>query len=188
MKYMVEIRNKIGVSQRAMAVLAGLSFRTIQLLESGTHDPKISTLRNIAKATGYPPSIIEHCLDIIFKQPVDSILMISERILEDGENSWKIWLFNFVDAFRKHKDMSYIETPPIQGLSSRMNAILSSTVETLCEELAIEAPAWCKSISALSTPWFVSEMENLKAASIAESPIHFRKRNIFVLENFLSRR
>jgi transcriptional regulator with XRE-family HTH domain len=188
MKSLIEKRNEMGVSQRTMASLAGLSFRTIQLIESGVHDPKISTLKNIAKAMGYPPDIIEDQLDIIFKQPTDSVLIISERILKEGEDSWKTWLFNFVDAFRQHKEMSYISNPPAQGLPPKINALLSSTVETLCEELSIATPAWCGSVPMLAAPWFVSGIENLKAASIAESPIHFRKRNIFVLENFLSRR
>lgn len=188
MKSLIENRNKIGVSQRAMASLSGLSFRTIQLLESGVHDPKISTLKNIAKALGYPPDIIGHHLDIIFNEPADSILIISERILEEGEDSWKIWLFNFVDAFRQHKEISYIRNPPTQGLPPKIVALLSSTVETLCDELSIAKPTWCGSVSMLATPWFVSGVENLKATAIAESPIHFRKRNIFVLENFLSRR
>ena len=188
MKSLMEKRSTMGVSQRTMAELAGLSFRTVQLLESGAHDPKISTLKNIAQALGYPPDIIENFLDLIFKQPAGSIFVTSERILEEGEDSWKIWLFNFVDAFRQQKDRSYINTPPVEGLSPKMNALLASTVETLCEELSIKTPTWCGSVPELKTPWFVSGMENLKASSIAESPIHFRKRNIFVLENFLSRR
>ena len=36
-------------------------------------------------------------------------------------------------------------------------------------------------------PWFVSGMENLKAIALAESPLRFRIRKIFVLSNFLSR-
>ncbi|MFH1874899.1 MAG: helix-turn-helix transcriptional regulator [Pseudomonadota bacterium] len=188
MKNIAKCRSKLGVSQRSMAALASLSYRTIQLLESGVHDPKISTLKNVAKAMGYPPDIIDQQLDIIFKQPQDSIFIISERILENGENSWKIWLFNFVDAFRREKDPAYIATPPVPNPSAKINALLSSTVETLCAELKIKIPNWCDNIPSLTGPWFVSEIENLKATSIAESPIHFRKRKIFVLGNFLSRR
>lgn len=171
-----------------MAAKSSLSYRTIQLLESGVHDPKISTLKNIAKAIGYPPDIIDHQLDMIFKQSQDSIFITSSRILTDGEDSWKIWLFNFVDAFRKAKDRAYIETPPVQELSPKLNALIAATVETLCEELKVKPPSWCSAVPTLRSPWFVSGIENLKATSVAESPIHFRKRNIFVLENFLSRR
>jgi hypothetical protein len=36
-------------------------------------------------------------------------------------------------------------------------------------------------------PWFVSGFEGLKAISIAESPVQFRRRLIFVLKNVLER-
>jgi transcriptional regulator with XRE-family HTH domain len=188
MKSLAKIRSKMDISQRTLAALASLSFRTVQLLESGAHDPKISTLKNVAKALGYPPEIIDNRLDLIFSLPVDSISIISERILTDGGDSWKIWLFNFVDAFRKEKNRAYIDSPPVQGLAPELNALIAGAVETLCDELKIIHPLWCSAIGHLKTPWFISGIENLKAISIAESPIHFRKRNIFVLENFLSRR
>lgn len=188
MKSLVKMRSQKKMSQRSIAALANLSFRTVQLLESGKHDPKISTLKNIAKALGYPPGAIDYFLDFIFSQPPDSVLMISERIAAQGEDSWKIWLFNFVDAFRKEKDPIYIISPPVSELSTKMQALMAATVETLCEEIKIKAPLWCGAVLPLKTPWFVSGIENLKAISIAESPLHFRKRNIFVLKNFLSRR
>lgn len=188
MKSLANRRSKMGVSQRNMADLSGLSFRTIQLIESGGHDPKISTLSNIADALGYPPSAIDNCIENIFTQPVDSISIISERILTEGEESWKIWLFNFVDAFRNKKDRAYIYSPPVCGLSSNLNALVAGTVETLCDELGIKTPLWCDAVPPLTIPWFVSGFESLKALAIVESPIHFRKRNIFVLDNFLFRR
>lgn len=188
MKSLVNIRNKKRLSQREIAKLASISYRTVQLLESDDHDPKISTLKNIAKALGYPQEAIDRRLDFLFRQPVDSILIISEMILMEGEESWKIWLFNFVDAFRRDKDPIYIDSPPVQGLSLKLNALIASTVETLCEELKINTPPWCGAVPPLKTPWFVSGVENLKAISIVETPIHFKKRNIFVLENFLFRR
>jgi hypothetical protein len=36
-------------------------------------------------------------------------------------------------------------------------------------------------------PWFVSGMENINAIALVESPLQFRIRKIFVLENFLIR-
>ena len=185
---MAKNRNESGLSQRAMAERASLSFRTVQLLESGEHDPKISTLINIAKALGYPPEAIKRHLDLIFDQPVDSVLMTSEKILHDGEGSWKLWVFNFVDAFRREGDAKYVELPPSNQLSEGQKAMMASIVETLCEELNVKMPAWCGAVAALKNPWFVSGLENLKAIALAESPIHFRKRNIFVLGNFLERR
>lgn len=187
-KSIYKIRIKKGISQRAMASCASLSFRTVQLLESKAHDAKLSTLKNIATALGYPPNIIDHQIESVFGQPADSISMISERILCEGEDSWMIWLFNFVDAFRKGGERAYIELSPADSLSLRMRALIASTVETLCYEMGVKVPPWCIAVSPLKDPWFVSGVENLKASAVAESSIHFRKRNIFVLKNFLERR
>lgn len=188
MQLLVKQRKKRGVSQRALSTLAKVSFRTVQLIESGEHDAKISTLEKIATSLGYPPEVVVSAMQNIFSQPPDSVVMISLRILEDGETSWKTWLFNFVDAFRAHKDLSYVNVPPTQNLPPRMKALIASTVEVLCEELNVETPEWCSAVPSLKEPWFVSGVENLKAMAIQESPLHFKKRNIFVLENFLFRR
>jgi hypothetical protein len=39
----------------------------------------------------------------------------------------------------------------------------------------------------LPRPWFVAGVENLKATALVESPLPFRRNNVFVLGNFLSR-
>jgi len=188
MNLLYKLRREKRVSQRTMASLAGVSFRTIQLIESGEHDPKLSTLQKIAASLGYPSEIITQTLTGVFAQPADSVAMVSERIIEEGEASWKIWLFNFVDAFRKRKDAAYVLAPPAQNLSKRLRALTASVVETLCEELNVAMPWWCAVVPPIKEPWFVSGVEGLKASALLESPFYFRKRNIFVLENFLSRR
>jgi len=54
-------------------------------------------------------------------------------------------------------------------------------------ELGVESPPWAMRSYYLPEPWFVSEVESLKAMAIQESPLFFRRNNIFVLDNFLSR-
>lgn len=61
------------------------------------------------------------------------------------------------------------------------------TAEALCAELKIDVPAWIRAVPAPRHPWFVSGMKSLKAIAIVESPLPFRLRKLFVLENFLSR-
>jgi hypothetical protein len=53
--------------------------------------------------------------------------------------------------------------------------------------MRLEAPAWVWAVPSLKEPWFLSGMESLKAIAIVESPVFFRRRKIFVLENFLYR-
>lgn len=99
---------------------------------------------------------------------------------------WKIHLMNFVDSFRHYKNPEQI-VEPFELNSDKMDALLASTAEYLCAELGIERPKWLRTVPAVKDPWFVSGMENLKAIALVESPVYFRIRKIFVLENFLSR-
>jgi hypothetical protein len=69
----------------------------------------------------------------------------------------------------------------------RLGLLLASTAESLCDELGLEVPGWLAQVPACPTPWFVAGVENLKAIALAESPLRFRIRKIFVLRNFLSR-
>ena len=188
MKTLKSARGEQKISQRNLAKKAGLSYKTLQLLEGGNQDAQISTLEKVASALGLPKNIITRRLSAIFQTPSDSLSMVSERIHAQGEALWKIWLFNFVDAFRRvSKPEELIQDPPISKSTHKTKALLASTLDTLCEERGIKIPEWSCSIPPLQKPWFVSQSENLKATALVESPLHFRKRNIFVLDNFLSR-
>ena len=109
-----------------------------------------------------------------------------KRQIESDPQNWPIYLMDFVDDFRYYKDVSAIETP-FKLTSEKWDALLASTAQYLCDELNIKPTEWLFSVPACSNPWFVSGIENLKAIALVESPIHFRIRKIFVLENFLSR-
>ncbi len=47
---LVTIRMKKGLSQRALAKLSKISQVTIARIETGVYDPRLSTLRKLAKA------------------------------------------------------------------------------------------------------------------------------------------
>ena len=99
---------------------------------------------------------------------------------------WVVPLMDFVDEMRRSRDPELIRVP-FRLDNERLDAILASTIESLCNELGMEVPDWVWDVPVCSHPWFVSGVENLKAICIAESPAFFRRRKIFVLENFLSR-
>lgn len=106
--------------------------------------------------------------------------------MERDRKWWKIPLMDFVDDFRYHKDPAAIADP--FGLSDeRKDAVLASVIETLCDELDIAIPSWLSKVPACREPYFMSHMENLKAISLVETPVRFRLRKIFVLENVLHR-
>jgi len=107
------------------------------------------------------------------------------RILRD-EPHWAVALMDFVDDFRRSRDPSAVsEPPPLTHV--KWDSLLAATVESLCEQAGMEPPPWVWDTPPCGDPWFVSGMESLKAIALVESPLPFRLRKIFVLENFLSR-
>lgn len=99
---------------------------------------------------------------------------------------WKIPLMDFVDDFRRNQNLTAIQTPFAMD-DERFDALFASVIESLCDEMKIPIPGWLDAVPACRDPYFVSGIENLKAAAIVESPVRFRIRKVFVMENFLSR-
>ena len=114
-----------------------------------------------------------------------TIRQTKELILAD-EKHWQIPLMDFVDDFRRAKDVALVAEPFAIG-HERWDALLASTVQQLCLELKLEPPVWVHDIPACRDPWFVSGIDSLRAITLVESPVAFRLRKIFVLGNFLSR-
>jgi transcriptional regulator with XRE-family HTH domain len=175
------------LSQRALAAKAGVAFRTIQLLESGKHDWRRSTLERVCRALGISERALERAVHECLGREADSVVEVTERICVEGEGSWPVLLFNFVDEFRRRPRRELVSAGPDPGIPRRLEGLIASTVESLCEEAGVEPPSWCWGVGRLPEPWFVSGVESLKALALVHSPTHFRKRNIFVLENFLHR-
>src|SRR5438128_1753710 len=110
---------------------------------------------------------------------------LKKQIEKDPEH-WSIHLMDFVDDFRYYKDLAVL-SESFDDQNDRWAALLASTAEALCQEMGLEPPRWIESVPASKDPWFVAGLESLKAIALVESPLPFRLRKIFVLENFLSR-
>lgn len=185
MEFIKKIRQKNKQTQRGLAEVSHVSFGTIQLVEKG-EDVRLSTLEKIAEGLGYQTLGLKEYVRFFFKQAPTSVFHVARQM--SGDKNWKIHFFNFVDSLRSTQDIHLIQNSPYQeDLPQNLRALLASTIETICDEKKIKHPLWCNEVSSLDAPWFLSGMENLKAMALVESPIHFKKRNIFVMENFLHR-
>ncbi len=116
---------------------------------------------------------------------MNSIVNVKNKMQQDPDN-WEIPFMDFVDEFRRHGDFAGIETA-FKRDNERFDALLASTLEYLCHEQDIDIPDWVFDIPACRKPWFVAGIESIKAIALVESPLEFRIRKIFVLENFLDR-
>lgn len=185
MSFLAHLRKRHHCSERAMSVKLGMARETLRHCEQNMMEAKGRHLQQIAQ-------MLDHTL-LLEVVPVTaaiselSIAVLSMKVQQDGFSSWKIHFFNFVDEFRRCPDVRLILLPPVDSLDERLKALLASIVAALCEEVSLDAPNWTKQEVFLSAPWFVAGMDSLKASAMIESPLAFRRNNIFVLENFLKR-
>ncbi|MFZ1700199.1 MAG: hypothetical protein WBO10_10090 [Pyrinomonadaceae bacterium] len=99
---------------------------------------------------------------------------------------WKVALYDFVDDFRRHRDLQAVARQfPCDD--ERRDAVLAGVIETLCDEMKLQIPQWLVDVPSCSTPYFMAGYESLKAPALVQSPVRMRLRNVFVLENFLHR-
>ena len=106
--------------------------------------------------------------------------------IDEDRKWWKIPLMDFVDSFRLYKNPAAISEPFAMD-DERIDAVLAGVIEYLCDENNVPIPDWLADIPSCRQPYFVSGIDNLKATAIVESPLRFRMRKVFVMENFLHR-
>lgn len=105
---------------------------------------------------------------------------------KQGVTDWAPF-FDAVDEVRRSRRFDALKRLYTRSRRTRERALLNSTACALAAELGTPPPWWAMHPLVLPEPWFVAGVENLKAAALVESPAAFRRNNVFVLGNFLSR-
>jgi hypothetical protein len=105
--------------------------------------------------------------------------------MEGDKPNQMVYLMDFVQDFRREEDAHMISI--FEPTDAKIDALLAATVESLCLNSGVAIPKWVSDVEVLHEPYFVAGIESIKAITIVESPVPFRRRNIFVLSNFLTR-
>ena len=174
-----------GLSERSFAVECQLSRGTVRDIEAQDERVSLATLKKAGKAL--ERKIVCLLVPDSNVNSDDSVFSVGLKIMKDGFPSWKVHLFDFVDEFRRTLDPRLLLLPPSVHLEPRLRALMASVTLSLCEEAGTSFPDWAEMPLFLEKPWFLSDSNVLKASALLESPIWFRKNNIFVLDNFLRR-
>jgi hypothetical protein len=179
------LRRALTLSERAVTLRSGLSRGAVRQLEKpSTGNVTMNSISQFATLLKKDVEVLVSSHDVLSEY---STVVIALKIARDGFDSWKIHLFDFVDEFRRTVDARLIILPPPSGTELKIAALIASTVRALCEEVSIDTPSWALRRRFLPKPWFVAEMNSLKASAILEAPLPFRANNIFVHDNFLAR-
>lgn len=104
-----------------------------------------------------------------------------------GITDWSYFMDALDEARRNNNPDAFF---PLYTKSriTKERALIQATVRHLCtHEFHTPPPSWARETLWLKEPWFIADVENLKALALVESPAEFRASHIFVLSNFLKR-
>lgn len=122
----------------------------------------------------------------------NTIRTVSEKIAR-GLSS-KILIPNFIDDFTRLRDreqkLALVSEPPIAIKSVYLEAYLAAMTEYLCHRDGLPVPGWTQ-----EKRYFLKEAHYalgkkgspISFILLAESPVPFRRRNIFVSANAMTR-
>jgi hypothetical protein len=173
-----------ALSERLASVKAGISRSTWRALARRSSTIGLESLAAAARSLDLSMTLLLMPRET---RSDCSTVAVSYEVLRDGPASWKIHFMDMVDEFRRSLDPALLLLPPPRELPQELRAMLAAIVLSLAEEVGMDAPRWAQKKYELREPWFVAGVENLKAMALLESPLPFRRNNIFVTGNFLSR-
>lgn len=178
------LSGRLGLSERQLVSAANVSRMSVRQVKKGVGNLGLNLISSLTSFFGLNLTVIASPESTASDF---STVATAYKVERDGFESWKIHFMDFVDEFRRTLDPLLILLPPHSDLDRRLSALLASLVRYLCEESSLTPPAWSTKRYYLSSPWFPSQTEALKASAIMESPSAFRSNNIFVQENFAAR-
>lgn len=104
---------------------------------------------------------------------------------KESKQAEKQWLSQFIDDFRRLKDVNMLSQPISQ--TDVLSQTFVATAHQLVLDMKLQAPLWMNNVYCLSEPHFLSQLMHSRFLALRDSPYAFKIRNIFVPFNFLSR-
>jgi hypothetical protein len=116
--------------------------------------------------------------------------MMSESLTNGNESEATRVAFDFVrqfDAAATSEKVQMVSERPAPTTDPRYDALLGALVEHLCARWEVPVPAWVQDPDRfLSQWWFVSGLRSLHASALAQSPISFARRGVFICDGALT--
>ena len=179
------MRKNRRLSEASLSESAGISRFTLRSVEAGNSSATLHSYLQVGDSLDRETLLLSVNPNPFFSEY--STLGVCMKVQMGNTESWKQHFFDLVDEFRRTLDPRLLLLPPPSDFEQKPKALLSSIVFELCVEASMDVPKWAEHPTFLEKPWFLSDMENLMAMALLESPLAFRRNNIFVLDNFMRR-
>ncbi len=108
-------------------------------------------------------------------------LMIVEKLASDKKLSYVYAeLHDFLINCNSTSFSLAVQAFPNLNLSSFQSNYIAAMVEQRAQQLGEKIPNWCTEITRLDAPYFGTSLKSLNFYLLLNSPIAFRRRNIFI--------
>ena len=177
-------RAQAGLSQRQLAVLAGVSNAEVARIESHRVQPSIPTLGRLLDAVGLGVEISGRYVD----NRVDA-RSVSKSIREqvsqcDEAGAYRNWLvlLDDLEAVSAVRLLELVHDPAVPTGDSRYDALIAGVVEYVCERRSVEPPSWVTDAWRATSDWHVSGILAFREVERDESPAPFRNRGVYICQ------
>jgi len=182
-----EAREESGLSLRALAVRADVSYTTICRIEQGQIDPTTGTLRKLLGALGEELELGRSAAPG-GPQLADLADAWSTDRLGQDQPDWTR-LRAFLDYLVRHTQLarSAIRSAPPESGSLFLDNLLAGIAEKIADDAGVTRPAWTKRIPKLSETWESLGTPRIRASAAATTPPQLAARQIVIPEASLWR-
>jgi transcriptional regulator with XRE-family HTH domain len=177
-----EVRQLSGLTQRALAELAGTTQSTIAAYESGAKHPTTSTLDRIVRAAG-----MEISWAVVRRRPYEPMTLVdlaTSLSAAASDQDRRLLTLEFLQEFgaeppeRQHALIA--ERPPSTG-DGRWDALVAGLAEHLAFHHGLDYPQWPEDADRfLDRWWFPINTPAARAAAFVHAPAALARRGVFV--------
>lgn len=175
-----EAREEAGLSLRALAERADVSYTTVFRIEHGQIDPTTGTLAKLLGALGEDLEL--------GRRPRRQGPQLAELVdawsrdrMGQDQPDWTR-LRAFVDHLARHPEDApeAIRSKPAASGSAFFDNLLAGIAEKVADDVSTPRPAWTKKVSRLAEPWEGFGTPRMRAAAGAATPPQLACRNISI--------
>jgi transcriptional regulator with XRE-family HTH domain len=176
----VEARTRSGLSQRALAAIAGVEQSTIARIENGVADPAYSTVSRLVEAAGQHLAV----------HLTPAVPTLAEAVTDeaDAEPDWTM-LRAVIDHATRHPDdtLVMISAAPTEHGSALALAVAAGVAHKLARDANRRVPSWARGVKPLHEPWHAPGTPRMIERAKTESPPELARFNVFLRADALWR-
>lgn len=133
-------------------------------------------------AAGAGLDMSEWILSRLFPKVGDDFAELVNR-LEEGQDRKLVYaeLNDFLTRLSPREfEQAVASRPTVKGMSEFDQNYLAAMIEVAAHLKGVATPAWVQTIKPLSDPYYGTSLKSLRLHLLVNSPVPFRRRNIFI--------